>query len=66
MALSCRAGPKDMLTLMQQITALARDGRAEAVMLARKLESEAERTTRRRSLVTATTLVVNPGRDGRG
>src|SRR5262249_9474859 len=59
MALSCRAGPQDMLALMQQITALAREGRyAEAVTLARKLESEAERTTGRQSPVTATTLVV--------
>src|SRR5262249_22826282 len=48
-----------MLALMQQITALARDGRyAEAGTLARKLESEAERTTGRQSPVTATTLVV--------
>ena len=55
----CRAGPQDMLTLMQRITALAREGRyGEAVTLARKLESEAERTTGRQSPMTATTLVV--------
>jgi CHAT domain-containing protein/Tfp pilus assembly protein PilF len=48
-----------MLALMQRITALAKDGRyGEAITLARKLESEAERTTGRQSPVTAMTLVV--------
>ncbi len=53
------AGPQDMLALMQRITALAKDGRyGEAIVLARKLESEAERSTGRQSPVTAMTLVV--------
>jgi CHAT domain-containing protein/Tfp pilus assembly protein PilF len=53
------AGPQDMLALMQRITALAKDGRyGEAIPLARKLESEAERSTGRQSPVTAMTLVV--------
>jgi CHAT domain-containing protein/Tfp pilus assembly protein PilF len=55
----CRAGPQDMLVLMQQITTLAKQGRFnEAVGLARKLEAEAERTAGRQSPLTATTLVV--------
>jgi CHAT domain-containing protein/Tfp pilus assembly protein PilF len=55
----CEASPQDMLALLQRITALAKDGRyGEAITLARKLESEAERTTGRQSPVTATTLVV--------
>ena len=55
----CQAGPQDMLALMQRITALAKEGRyADAVALARKLESEAERATGRQSALTATTLVV--------
>jgi CHAT domain-containing protein/Tfp pilus assembly protein PilF len=59
LALPCQASPQDMLVLMQRITALAKDGRyGEAITLARKLESEAERTTGRQSPVTATTLVV--------
>jgi CHAT domain-containing protein/Tfp pilus assembly protein PilF len=58
-ASSCRAGPQDMLALMQRITALAKDGRyADAIALARKLESEAERSTGQQSALTATTLVV--------
>jgi tetratricopeptide (TPR) repeat protein len=53
------AGPQDMLALMQRISALAKDGRyGEAIPLARKLESEAERSTGRQSPVTAMTLVV--------
>ena len=53
------AGPQDLLALMQRITALAKDGRyGEALALARKLESEAERSTGRQSPVTAMTLVV--------
>jgi CHAT domain-containing protein/Tfp pilus assembly protein PilF len=48
-----------MLALMQRITALAQDGRyGEAVTLARKLASEAEKSSGRQSLLTATTLVV--------
>jgi CHAT domain-containing protein/Tfp pilus assembly protein PilF len=48
-----------MLALMQRITALAKEGRyADAIALARKLESEAERATGRQSALTATTLVV--------
>jgi CHAT domain-containing protein/Tfp pilus assembly protein PilF len=59
LALPCQASPQDMLALMQRITALAKDGRyGEAITLARKLESEAERTSGRQSPVTATTLVV--------
>ncbi|MEH2628722.1 CHAT domain-containing protein/tetratricopeptide (TPR) repeat protein [Bradyrhizobium sp. AZCC 1719] len=55
----CRAGPQDMLTLMQRITTLAKEGRySEAISLARKLQSEAERTSGRQSPLTATTLVV--------
>ncbi|KRR16073.1 hypothetical protein CQ14_23805 [Bradyrhizobium lablabi] len=55
----CGAGPQEMLTLMQRITALAKEGRyGEAVSLARKLQSEAERTSGRQSPLTATTLVV--------
>ncbi|MGX1324274.1 tetratricopeptide (TPR) repeat protein [Bradyrhizobium sp. USDA 377] len=55
----CRAGPQDMLTLMQRITSLAKEGRyGEAVGLARKLVSEAEKGTGRQSPLTATTLVV--------
>jgi CHAT domain-containing protein/Tfp pilus assembly protein PilF len=55
----CQAGPQDMLMLMQRITALAKEGRyGDAVALARKLESEAERATGRQSALTATTLVV--------
>ncbi|KRR08091.1 hypothetical protein CQ12_14670 [Bradyrhizobium jicamae] len=59
MASPCCAGPQEMLTLMQRITALAKEGRyGEAVSLARKLQSEAERTSGRQSPLTATTLVV--------
>ena len=59
LALPSLAGPQDMLALMQRITALAKDGRyGEAITLARKLESEAERSTGRQSPVTAMTLVV--------
>ena len=37
----CRAGPQDMLTLMQRITALAREGRySEAVTLARSSKAK--------------------------
>jgi CHAT domain-containing protein/Tfp pilus assembly protein PilF len=55
----CRAGPEDMLTLMQRITTLAKEGRyGDAISLARRLEGEAERTSGRQSLLTATTLVV--------
>lgn len=57
--LPCRAGPQDMVTLMQRITSLAKEGRyGEAVGLARKLVSEAEKTAGRQSPMTATTLVV--------
>src|SRR5260370_41840407 len=53
------AGEQEMLTLMQRITALAKEGRyGEAIALARKLENEAERTSGRQSPLTATTLVV--------
>jgi CHAT domain-containing protein/tetratricopeptide (TPR) repeat protein len=55
----CRAGPQDMLAMMQQITTLAKQGRfGDAVGLARKLEAEAERTSGPQSILTATTLVV--------
>ena len=55
----CQANPQEMLTLMRRITALAQEGRyGEAVGLARKLATEAERTSGRQSLLTATTLVV--------
>jgi CHAT domain-containing protein/tetratricopeptide (TPR) repeat protein len=55
----CGAGAQEMLTLMQRITALAKEGRyGEAVSLARKLQSEAERTSGRQSPLTATTLIV--------
>jgi CHAT domain-containing protein/Tfp pilus assembly protein PilF len=58
-ALPCQAGPQEMLTLMQRITALAQQGRyGEAIALARKLTNEAEKTSGRQSLLTATTLVV--------
>jgi CHAT domain-containing protein/Tfp pilus assembly protein PilF len=54
-----QANPQEMLTLMRRITALAQEGRyGEAVGLARKLATEAERTSGRQSLLTATTLVV--------
>ncbi|MFH0300428.1 CHAT domain-containing tetratricopeptide repeat protein [Bradyrhizobium sp. 31Argb] len=57
--LPCGAGQQEMLALMQRITALAKEGRySEALPLARKLTSEAEKTTGRQSLLTATTLVV--------
>ncbi|MCA6110234.1 CHAT domain-containing tetratricopeptide repeat protein [Bradyrhizobium cenepequi] len=57
--LPCGAGQQEMLALMQRITALAREGRyGEAVPLARKLTSKAEKATGRQSLLTATTLVV--------
>jgi CHAT domain-containing protein len=57
--LPCVAGQQEMLALMQRITALAKEGRySEALPLARKLTSEAEKATGRRSLLTATTLVV--------
>ena len=55
----CQANPQEMLTLMRRITALAQEGRyGEAVGLARKLATEAERTSGRQSLLTATTLVM--------
>jgi CHAT domain-containing protein/Tfp pilus assembly protein PilF len=55
----CRANPQEMLTLMRRITALAQEGRyGEAVGLARKLATEAERTSGGQSPLTATTLVV--------
>lgn len=55
----CRAGPQDMLALMQRITSLAKEGRyGEAVGLARKLVGEAEKSAGRQSPLTATTLVV--------
>jgi CHAT domain-containing protein len=55
----CQANPQEMLTLMRRITALAQEGRyAEAVGLARKLATEAERTSGGQSLLTATILVV--------
>src|ERR1700760_3117694 len=54
-----RAGPQDMVALMQRITALAKAGQyPEAVALARRLESDAEAASGRQSLLTATTLVV--------
>ncbi|MDE5453977.1 tetratricopeptide repeat protein [Bradyrhizobium sp. CSA112] len=44
---------------MRRITALAQEGRyGEAIALARKLATEAERTSGRQSVLTATTLVV--------
>ena len=55
----CQANPQEMLTLMRRITALAQEGRyGEAVGLARKLATEAERTSGGQSPLTATTLVV--------
>lgn len=55
----CWAGPQEMLTLMQRITSLAKEGRyGEAVGLARKLVGEAEKNSGRQSPLTATTLVV--------
>ena len=58
-ALPCLAGEQEMLTLMRRITGLAQEGRyGEAITLARKLTNEAERTSGRQSLLTATTLVV--------
>src|SRR3954470_5344252 len=55
----CQANPQEMLTLMRRITALAQEGRyGEAVSLARKLATEAERTSGPQSPLTATTLVV--------
>ena len=55
----CEANPQEMLTLMRRITALAQEGRyGQAVGLARKLATEAERTSGRQSLLTATTVVV--------
>jgi CHAT domain-containing protein/Tfp pilus assembly protein PilF len=55
----CQAGPQEMLALMQRITALAQEGRyGDAVALARKLTNEAEKSTGRQSVLTATTLVV--------
>src|SRR6201994_4559397 len=54
-----RAGPQDMVALMQKITALAKAGQyPEAVALARRLESDAEAASGRQSLLTATTQVV--------
>ncbi|WP_211910901.1 CHAT domain-containing tetratricopeptide repeat protein [Tardiphaga alba] len=48
-----------MVALMQRITALAKEGRyADAIPLARKLTTEAEKTTGRQSPLTATTYVV--------
>ncbi|MCP3388349.1 hypothetical protein NLM27_06080 [Bradyrhizobium sp. CCGB12] len=48
LASPCRAGPQDMLTLMQRITALAKEGRyGEAVGLARKLVAESEKSSGR-------------------
>lgn len=59
LVLPCRAGPQDMLTLMQRITSLAKEGRyGEAVGLARKLVAESEKSSGRQSPLTATTLVV--------
>lgn len=59
LASPCRAGPQDMLTLMQRITSLAKEGRyGEAVGLARKLVAESEKSSGRQSPLTATTLVV--------
>ncbi|WP_225672586.1 tetratricopeptide repeat protein [Bradyrhizobium hereditatis] len=44
---------------MRRITALAQEGRyGEAVALARKITAEAERTSGRQSVLTATSLVV--------
>jgi CHAT domain-containing protein/tetratricopeptide (TPR) repeat protein len=58
-AAPCQAGPQEMLALMQRITALAQEGRyGEAITLARKLANEAEKSSGRQSLLTATTLVV--------
>jgi len=55
----CQANPQEMLTLMRRITAQAQEGRyGEAVGLARKLATEAERTSGPQSPLTATTLVV--------
>ncbi len=54
-----QANPQDMLTLMRRITALAQEGRyGEAVGLARKLATEAERTSGSQSPLTAMTLIV--------
>ncbi|MCK1359054.1 CHAT domain-containing tetratricopeptide repeat protein [Bradyrhizobium sp. 199] len=48
-----------MLSLMQRITSLAKEGRyGEAVRLARKLVAESEKSSGRQSPLTATTLVV--------
>src|SRR5579871_2185521 len=56
---ACRAGPQDLLALMQRITALAKEGRyAEATTLARALEIQAEKASGPQSPLTATTLVV--------
>jgi tetratricopeptide (TPR) repeat protein len=58
-AAPCLAGPQEMLALMQRITALAQEGRyGEAIALARKLTNEAEKSSGRQSVLTATTLVV--------
>lgn len=54
-----QANPQDMLTLMRRITALAQEGRyGEAVGLARKLATDAERASGPQSPLTAMTLIV--------
>jgi CHAT domain-containing protein len=54
-----QANPQDMLTLMRRITALAQEGRyGEAVGLARKLATDAERASGSQSPLTAMTLIV--------
>src|SRR5215468_9564563 len=57
--LPLQAQQQDLLTLMQKLTALAAAGRyAEAIPLARKLVSEAEKASGPNSPLTATTMVV--------
>lgn len=54
-----QANPQDMLTVMRRITALAKEGRyGEAIGLARKLATDAERTSGPQSPLTAMMLVV--------
>src|SRR5690349_4891591 len=54
-----QANQQDLLTLMRRITALAQEGRfGEAVGLARKLATDAERASGPQSPLTAMTLVV--------
>jgi CHAT domain-containing protein/Tfp pilus assembly protein PilF len=54
-----QANPQDLLALMRRITALAQEGRyGEAVGLARKLTTDAERASGPQSPLTAMTLIV--------